>query len=446
MRASLGDGIAFGFKPSRAVSGWALLLCLGLSGCAGSGIFDEAAQEPSLGSTLASSASTSSANAEYDPDIDADSLNTQIDMALESAELQIYEAPNVPISFQRVPYSSLEGWREDDHGAALRAFRRSCKKLRKLRKTTILGGLASRIADWLPSCEAADEVSPGAARAFFELAFSPIRIAPNDTAKITSYYEPEINASRRPTGRFVHPIYAKPREVTFKNGKYGVVSGGRTRPFLSRGDIYAGKLRGRGLEIAYLADPVELYYLQIQGSGRLRFPDGTSLRVGFAAKNGHPYKSAAQAMINRGLISRGRASEANISAYVAKNPRLGMEMLAANPSYIFFRELPALDPKAGPVGALGIQLTAGRSIAVDRRYNPLAAPVWLDAPAPGGRIRKLVVAQDTGSAIKGAQRADYFWGTGAEAGQAAGKVNYPGTLTVLLPTATVQRLTDKPVR
>lgn len=413
----------------------------GLSGCSATSAF-----APSSTAAAASFDANAAPGSEYDPDIDASALEAQIDMALESLELQRYVAPNVPISFQRVSFDALDGWLDDDHGAALRAFRRSCKKLRKLSATTVLGGLASRIADWRPSCDAADEVSPQAARAFFELAFAPVRIAPDDTAKITSYYEPEIDARRRPSGRFRYPVYAKPKELVFKKGKYGVVRGGGVRPFFSRGEIYAGKLNGRGLEIAYLADPVDLYYLQIQGSGRLRFPDGSNLRIGFAAKNGHPYKSAAQAMINRGLVTRAKASQAHIRAFVAKNPSLGMKMLAANPSYIFFRALPQLDPKAGPVGALGIQLTAGRSIAVDRRYNPLAAPVWLDAPGPDGPIRKLVVAQDTGSAILGAQRADYFWGTGDEAGEMSGKVNHPGTLTVFLPTATVRRLTDRPIQ
>ena len=378
------------------------------------------------------------------PSEEADALNAQIEDALESLQLERYDAPNVDISFQRVSFDALPGWEVDDHGAALESFQRSCRKLNRLKRTTVLGGLASRIQDWRPSCQAAEEVSTDAARAFFELAFTPVRIAPDDTAKITSYYEPELEARRRPSGRFVYPIYAKPKNVTFKNGSYGVATRSGVKPYLSRRQIYGGALKGKGLEIAYLADPVDLFYLQIQGSGRLRFEDGSSLRVGFAAKNGHKYKSAAQAMIRKGLATRSTASQKRMREYVAKNPRKGMALLAENPSYVFFRPLRKLDPKAGPVGALGVQLTPGRSIAVDRRYTPLAAPVWLESPSPEGPLRRLVVAQDTGSAILGAQRADYFWGTGDRAGEQAGKMNHPGQLTVLLPTATVRRLTDSP--
>ena len=433
-------------RYGRAMAGAALLGAMMLAGC-GADSFSLSSLDPLSAASFGAQRQAAATNdPNFDPDVDADALRAQIDMGLESIELQRYVAPNVPIQFHTVGFDQIRGWEDDDHGAALRAFRRSCKKLRKLRKTTVLGGLASHIEDWRPSCDAADEVSPRAARAFFEFAFAAIRIAPDDTAKITSYYEPQIEARRRPTGRFQHPIYAQPKELLYRNGGYGYVSRGRFRPYHSRGEIYAGKLKGRGLEIAYLADPVDLYYLQIQGSGMLRFADGSSSRVGFAAKNGHPYKSAAGAMIKKGVISRSKASQTNIRKFVAKNPYLGMKMLAENPSYIFFRELKHLDPKAGPVGALGIQLTAGRTIAIDRRFNPLGAPVWLDTPGPAGQIRKLVIAQDTGSAIRGAQRADYFWGTGDRAGEMSGKVNHRGQLTVLLPTATVRRLTDKPVR
>ncbi|MEM9724605.1 MAG: MltA domain-containing protein, partial [Pseudomonadota bacterium] len=210
-------------------------------------------------------------------------LVAQVDQALESLNLERYDAPNVNISFQKVAFNALAGWENDDHGAALLAFQRSCRKLNRLKRTTVLGGLASRIEDWRPSCQAAESVTPGAARAFFELAFTPVRIDPDDTAKVTSYYEPILEARKRPTGRFVHPIYAKPREITFKNGKYGVASGSGVRASHTRAAIYNGALDGRGLEIAYLADPVDLFFLQIQGSGMLRFPGGESLRVGFAA-------------------------------------------------------------------------------------------------------------------------------------------------------------------
>lgn len=379
------------------------------------------------------------------PGDDAAALNAQVEEALESAELHRRVAPDSDITFQVASFDALQGWTEDDHGDALEAFRRSCRKLNKLDKTTVLGGLASEIEDWRPSCDAAEAVSAEAARAFFELAFTPVEIEPESTAKITAYYEPELEARRKPDGAFVHPILAKPKEVIYRDGDYGVVKNGAVRPAPSRAEVYAGAYDGRGLEIAYLKDPVDVFFLQIQGSGRLRFADGSTLRVGFAARNGHPYKSAAQYMINQGLATRGTASANHIKAFVRKNPEQGRKILEANPSYVFFRKLNGLDDHAGPIGALGVQLTAGRSIAVDRRYTPLAAPVWLEvASGPDGSFRKLVVAQDTGSAIQGPQRADYYWGGGDEAGRLAGQLHTGGAMTVLLPTATVKRLTAAP--
>lgn len=354
---------------------------------------------------------------------------------------QKFRRPGVDTSFTVSSFNALTGWSEDDHSAALASFRRSCRKLSRLDRTTVLGGFASRIEDWRPSCEAAQAVNGDAARAFFELAFTPIRLDGKGRSKLTSYYEPELEASRRQQGAFQWPIYAKPPEVTFKNKKYGVASVGGVKPFLSRAQIYAGGLHGRNLEIAYLKDPVDLFFLQIQGSGRLRFDDGTTMRVGFAARNGHPYKSVAQAMIRKKLATRSTASKTRIKAYVRANPQDGMRLLEENPAYVFFRELEGLDEDAGPIGALGVQLTDGRSIAIDREYNSLAAPVWVNSTGPGGNFRKLMVAQDTGSAILGPQRADYYWGSGSEAGTMARRINQSVELTILLPTATVKRLT-----
>lgn len=377
------------------------------------------------------------------PGDDAAELNDQVEDALASIELQRHVAPDSKIVFHVVSFDALEGWEEDDHGAALESFQRSCRKLNKLSKTTVLGGLASEIDDWRPSCEAAETVDSSAARAFFELAFAPVKIEGKGAGKITSYYEPELEARRKPEGKFQHPILGKPKEIGYRDGKYGIIEGGSVRPGPSRAEIYAGAYDGRGLEIAYLDDPVSLFFLQIQGSGRLRFEDGSTLRVGFSARNGRPYKSAAQAMINQGLATKSTASANHIKAFVRKDPEKGRKILEANPSYVFFRALKTLDPEYGPVGALGVQLTDGRSIAVDRAYTPLAAPVWLEVESgPAGAFKKLVVAQDTGSAILGAQRADYFWGTGEEAGRLAGQMNSAGSLTVLLPTATVKRLTE----
>lgn len=347
------------------------------------------------------------------------------------------------MSFQVMSFDALDGWTGDDHGAALKAFQLSCDRIRKLDSTTILGGLASRIEDWRPSCDAADTVRPDAARAFFELAFQPVRMAPEKEALITAYYEPELAARRHPDGEFKYPLYRKPNEVTFRNGAYGVKKGGGFGPYLTRGEIDRGALDGRGLEIAYLNDPVDTFFLHVQGSGKLRFADGSVARVAFAAKNGHKYSSVGRAMMKEGVITGAQASADGIKRFVRNNPEQGQRFLAHNRSYIFFREVKMRDPSGGPEGALGVQLVDGRSIAVDRRYTPLGAPVWLESnDGPAGAIHRLVVAQDTGSAIKGPQRADLFWGSGEAAGSTAGRMKHPGQLVVLLPTATVKRLVD----
>lgn len=377
----------------------------------------------------------------------ADALRAQIDEAVAIVDLMerdhespTFQYPARDVAFQVLSFASLPGWRQDDFAPALAAFRRSCARLRRLDDTTVLGGLASDISDWMPACEAADSVQPAAARAFFELAFAPVRIDPGSDAHMTSYFEPELEASRVRTDEFRFPIHARPPELTSRGGDYGVMEGGRLVPFFSRGEIYDGALDGRGLEIAYVADAVDLFFLHVQGSGRLRFQDGSTQRIAFAGKNGHEYRSAGREMMRRGLLRS--ASADAIQDFVREHPELGHELLAHNQSYIFFREVDGLSESAGPVGALGVQLTDGRSIAIDRRYTPLGAPVWLTGLTAAGPIQRLVIAQDTGSAIRGAQRADFFWGSGDHAGLMAGRTNdHTAELIVLLPTATVQRLT-----
>ncbi|MEO1330147.1 MAG: MltA domain-containing protein [Pseudomonadota bacterium] len=359
-----------------------------------------------------------------------------------SGDRNLYVDRKTGLDVEILDYADLTGWADDDHGAALFAFRRSCAKIRALRSDAPIGGFAGGRADWLDVCHAADRLNPSAMRAFLEVGFTPVRLDPDNAGKATSYYEPIFRASRQPTDRYRHPIYRTPPEVEGGAEGYGVRSAnGDLRPFATRGEIDAGALKGRGLEIAYLADPVDLFFLHIQGSGRLEYRDGSAERIGFAAKNGHPYASVAQAMVRRGWARPGQASADYIRAFYRQDPERGREALAANRSYIFFRPLDGLDDRAGPIGALGVQLTDGRSIAVDRDYTPLGAPVWVSTQGPELDGARLVVAQDTGSAIKGPQRIDYYWGSGADAGDRAGRVNQPATVAVLLPNALLARLT-----
>ena len=308
---------------------------------------------------------------------------------------------------QVVDFESLDGWHLDDHRAALSVFRDTC---------SLLDG-----PEWQPLCRLAADAGDSAdeARGFFELLFKPVLIG-TPPALFTGYYEPELQGSLTRSVRFTWPIYARPPEL-----RDGV-------QYLSRAEIGAGALRGRGLEIAWLDDPVEVYFLQIQGSGRIVLPDGRVVRVGYGGRNGHAYRSIGQELMRRGTHTFDQLSAQEIKSWVRRNPAAGADLLHTNPSYVFFRKLKHLPPEKGPIGAMGRSITAMRSVAVDPAHVPLGAPVWIEKD---GRdpLRRLMIAQDTGGAIKGAQRADIFFGTGRAAGDAAGTIKDGGRMLVLMP-------------
>lgn len=313
-----------------------------------------------------------------------------------------------PGSAEVLTFAELDGWSQDDHRAALVTFRATCDTMTE--------------PEWGPLCRLALATADtdAAARAFFELFFRPLVIG-DPPALFTGYYEPELDGSLYRTQRFAYPIYARPPEL---------VEGS---PWHSRDAIESGGLlRGRGLEIAWLDDPVDVYFLQIQGSGRIRMPDGQIVRVGYAGKNGQPYRSIGQELVRRGSLTADQVSAPEIASYVRANPDAGSRLLAHNPSFVFFRKIADLPADQGPIGAMGRSITTLRSVAVDPAYTPLGAPVWIekDGQAP---IRSLMIAQDTGGAIRGPQRADIFYGTGAGAGAAAGSVKDGGRMVVLLP-------------
>ncbi len=305
-------------------------------------------------------------------------------------------------------FSDLEGWRDDDHRAALSTFLDTCSLLQD--------------PDWAQICKLAPDAmaSDAAARNFFELLFRPVVVG-DSPALFTGYYEPELPGSAIRTPRFAYPLYTRPPEL--QDGQQ----------WLDRGAIESsGALRGRGLEIAWLEDPVEVFFLQVQGSGRIRLPDGRVVRVGYAGRNGHAYSSVGKEMARRGILGEHNVSAQSIKAWVRANPVLGAEILLHNKSFVFFRRLPDLPPEKGPIGAMGRSVTAHRSLAVDPAYTPLGAPVWLEKTGRNP-IRRLMVAQDTGGAIKGAQRADIFFGTGEKAGEDAGTIKDGGRMVMLLP-------------
>ena len=304
-------------------------------------------------------------------------------------------------------FDQLEGWARDDHAAALDAFLETCADL--------------DAPDWQSLCAVAQSQGRSNARAFFELFFRPVLISDGATALFTGYFEPELDGSRVRTGRFRHPVYRMPPEAREAN------------PWLTRREILtSGVMDGRGLEIAWVDDPVELFFLQIQGSGRIRLQDGTMLRVGYGGANGHPYRSVGVELVRRGIFNAHEVSAAVIRNWVRRNGAAGEELLFHNPSYVFFRDVNQVPPHKGPLGAMNRSVTTLRTVAVDPAFHPLGAPVWIEKDGEGP-MRRLMIAQDTGSAIKGAQRADIFFGTGDEAGRAAGRLRDPGRMVTLLP-------------
>lgn len=309
------------------------------------------------------------------------------------------------VTYEVLSFDDLNGWAEDNHAEALEVFNKTCRDMKD--------------PDWTALCNlAADNPDP---RQFFELFFRPVVIDDGNDALFTGYFEPELDGDRYRSSRYRYPVYKMPNEALQSN------------PWLTRREILEGDvMTGRGLEIAWVDDPVELFFLQIQGSGRIRLPNGDRLRVGYRGSNGHPYRSIGVELVRRGIYDVHQVSAEVIKNWVRRNPVEGRELLYHNPSYVFFREVSKVPHDQGPLGAMNRSVTAMRSIAVDPSFVKLGAPVWIekDGDAP---MRRLMIAQDTGSAIKGAQRADIFFGTGDGAGRAAGKLRDPGRMVVLMP-------------
>jgi membrane-bound lytic murein transglycosylase A len=302
-------------------------------------------------------------------------------------------------------FKDLDGWAADDHRAALEVFLSTCGDMKD--------------PDWQSLCALGGQQTD--ARAFFELFFRPVLIEDGNRALFTGYFEPELDGDRYRSERFRYPVYRMPPEAR------------DARQWLTRREIETGELmQDRGLEIAWVDDPVELFFLQVQGSGRIRLPDGRYIRVGYAGSNGHDYRSIGVELIRRQIYDAHQVSAQVIKNWVRRNPVEGPELLRHNPSYVFFREVSQVPADKGPLGAMNRSITAMRSVAVDPAFVPLGAPVWIekDGKTP---LRRLMVAQDTGSAIKGAQRADVFFGTGDAAGLKAGRLRDGGRIVVLMP-------------
>ena len=344
--------------------------------------------------------------------------------------------PPGPARYIETSLKELPGWRSAALAPSLAAFVAGCPRLQA---TAAMARVCS-VATALP---ADDE---DAARKFFSESFAAYAIISpegSDTGLVTGYYEPVIAASRTQTTAYAYPILGVPDDLVDVDlaSAYPQLAGMRLRgrlqgrnlvPYYTRAEIDA---RGAVLPapvIAWAADSVELFFLQIQGSGQLQFDDGTRLRVGYADQNGRPYSSIGHYLVANGELALEQASMQGIKQWAQAHPDDLQRTLEQNASYVFFREMP---PEGSPVGALGVPLSAGYSIAVDRRYVPLGAPVWLATTTPSSSdpLERLVAAQDTGGAIRGAVRADFFWGSGAEAGALAGSMRQPGKMWLLWP-------------
>jgi membrane-bound lytic murein transglycosylase A len=339
------------------------------------------------------------------------------------------------ISLKPVSFAEVDGWAADDHAAAFAALRKSCRK--------------RSAGD--PACKEAlslrEKVSRDVARRFFETHYLPHRVEGVPPGLVTGYYEPELEGSRERSGRFQVPVYGRPDDLVgvkpdllraLYNDGLSVMrrSGEQLVPYYTRAEIEAGALAGRGLELLYLDDPIELFFMQVQGSGRVRLTDGSWVRLGYAAKNGHSYTSIGRRLAERGGGRPQALTMEDLKTWLRADPARGRALMHENKSYVFFRELPRAEAGEGPVGAQGVPLTTGRSLAVDAAYHSLGTPIFVMAPdlAVGGApFRRLMIAQDVGSAIRGPQRGDIFFGTGEAAGAIAGRTKHAARFYVLLP-------------
>ena len=337
-----------------------------------------------------------------------------------------------------VRFADLPGWSQDELGQALPAFQASCARLSTLgpEATVGPGAIAGHGRDWAPLCQEASSLDPAAARQFFEQRFRPWRLsnaADGDSGLLTGYYQPEVAGSlTRQTG-FEVPLYRRPPDLV--DASFGAMTAGRLvdgklEPYYSRAEIDAGALAGRGLELLWLADAIDAFFVSIQGSALVGLPDGRTLRIGVAATNGRTYVAIGRALVASGEIPADQVSLQTIRAWLRAHPAQALSVMESNPRYVFFREVPG----AGPVGSAGVPLTPGRSLAVDPAYLAYGLPVYVDSRDVQGRsLQRLTLAQDSGGGIKGPLRADFDWGAGAAAEEEAGAMKSPARFYLLLP-------------
>ncbi|MBB2156222.1 murein transglycosylase A [Gluconacetobacter diazotrophicus] len=350
---------------------------------------------------------------------------------------------------QPLAFSDIKGWGSDEAVRALPVFLGECRYLGRLPADAGLGadsGRGTHVGDWLPACRAAAALPTGdapAARQFFETWFQPVLTA--GQALFTGYYEPEIRGSLSRGGVYQTPVYGVPDDLVRTRATDGRMVTGRWQgsqfmPYWTRAQIDAGALAGRNLELLWVADPADLFFLQIQGSGRVRLPSGQVVRLGFGAKNGQEYVPLGRVLVRQGEMDADAVSMQSIRAWLTAHPDQARTVMEDNPNYVFFTVLDHVYADQGAPGALGVPLTPGRSAAVDRRSIPLASPVWVETTLPGpagSSWQRLVFAQDTGTDIQGPARADLFMGWGPDAEQTAGAMQQRGRTITFVPRPVV---------
>lgn len=365
-----------------------------------------------------------------------------------------------PMKTKKLQFSDIAGWKKDDHRQAIVAFRKSCAPILRAARYKKRSKKSARSAKFVRACKKLkklpDNISKKEARKYFETYFRPYEVISSGRGKkrvLTGYFEPELQGSKIQSAEYPVTVYRKPDDLVMIRGAamkrmarrsglnrkltWAKKGKGKLYPYPTRETIEKGYLNNKGLELLYLSDPVDAFYMHIQGSARVNLDTGEKVRIGFAAKNGYPFGSVERKVINKGLVPRNRASQQHIKAWLRANPGKARELFWVNRSYIFFREIKRISEDEGPIGAQGISLTAGRSLAVDNRFHKLGTPIWIvgkNRMSRYGRVlRRLMIAQDVGTAIKGRERGDIFVGSGDRAGTAASNTYLQSNFIVLLP-------------
>ncbi|HWE74188.1 MAG TPA: MltA domain-containing protein [Stellaceae bacterium] len=355
--------------------------------------------------------------------------------------------PPVPqLTLTQVPFSDLPGWDNDNSADALATFIKSCAARDRQPDSAVIApaALGMTAAQWRKPCAAARATpnNDAAARAFFAATFTPYLAANNNNSEglFTGYYEPLLHGARQHGGAYQTPLMKRPPDLVMVDlGRFrpawhgeriaGRVVSGNLVPYPSRAEIERGVLDANQLALFWVNDPVDAFFLEVQGSGRVELPDRTQVRLGYDGQNGQPYVAIGKKLVERGAMTADQVSLQSIRAWIAAHPDQAKALMDESPSYVFFREMPG----DGPVGSEGVVLTAGRSLAVDRKFIPLGTPIYLATDDNAAPLQRLMVAQDTGGAISGPVRGDVFWGFGANAETRAGNMRARGRYYLLLP-------------